>query len=89
MRWLVVGEGAAPSRLANLAISGVYKAPLHGGVLPTMSRSRIIGSKVTTKLYQAWQALPCPRFLLRGNIVGDATSLPRNNFEGPVARTLT
>jgi hypothetical protein len=25
-----VGEGAAPSRHANLAFCGVYKAPLHG-----------------------------------------------------------
>jgi hypothetical protein len=31
----VVGEGAAPSRLANLAISGVYKTPLHGWCYPT------------------------------------------------------
>ena len=27
---LVVGEGAAPSRHANLAFSGVYKTPPHG-----------------------------------------------------------
>ena len=27
---VVVGEGAAPSRHANLAFSGVYKTPLHG-----------------------------------------------------------
>ena len=27
---LVVGEGAAPSRHADLAFTGVYKTPLHG-----------------------------------------------------------
>jgi phosphatidylserine decarboxylase len=31
---LVVGEGAAPSRHANLAFSRVYKAPLHGWCYP-------------------------------------------------------
>jgi len=34
---VVVGEGAAPSRLANLAISGVYKTPLHGWCYPPWS----------------------------------------------------
>ena len=34
---MVVGEGAAPSRLANLAISGVYKTPLHGWCYPPSS----------------------------------------------------
>jgi hypothetical protein len=33
----VVGEGAAPSRLANLAISGAYKTPLHGWCYPPSS----------------------------------------------------
>jgi hypothetical protein len=32
-----VGEGAAPSRLANLAISGAYKTPLHGWCYPPSS----------------------------------------------------
>jgi hypothetical protein len=27
---LVMGEGAAPSRHANLAFTGAYKTPLHG-----------------------------------------------------------
>jgi hypothetical protein len=31
---VVVGEGAAPSRLANLAISEAYKTPLHGWCYP-------------------------------------------------------
>jgi len=31
---LVVGEGAAPSRHANLAFPGVYKTPLHGWCYP-------------------------------------------------------
>jgi len=31
---LVVGEGAAPSRHANLAFSRAYKAPLHGWCYP-------------------------------------------------------
>lgn len=34
---MVVGEGAAPSRLANLAISGAYKTPLHGWCYPPSS----------------------------------------------------
>jgi hypothetical protein len=35
---MVVGEGAAPSRLANLAISGAYKTPLHGWCYPPSSK---------------------------------------------------
>jgi hypothetical protein len=31
---LVVGEGAAPSRHAYLAFTGVYKTPLHGWCYP-------------------------------------------------------
>src|SRR5512140_2685977 len=31
---VVVGEGAAPSRHANLAFSRVYKTPLHGWCYP-------------------------------------------------------
>jgi hypothetical protein len=31
---LVVGEGAAPSRHANLTFSGTYKVPLHGWCYP-------------------------------------------------------
>jgi len=31
---LVVDEGAAPSRHANLAFSRVYKTPLHGWCYP-------------------------------------------------------
>jgi hypothetical protein len=34
---MVVGEGVAPSRLANLAISGAYKTPLHGWCYPPQS----------------------------------------------------
>jgi len=33
-RGVVVGEGAAPSRHANLAFTGVYKTPLHGWCYP-------------------------------------------------------
>jgi len=33
---LVVGEGAAPSRHANQAFSGAYKAPLQGWCHPTL-----------------------------------------------------
>jgi hypothetical protein len=33
---LVVGEGAAPSRHADLAFTGVYKTPLHGWCYPPM-----------------------------------------------------
>jgi hypothetical protein len=35
---LVVGEGAAPSRHAYLAFTGVYKTPLHGWCYPPFGR---------------------------------------------------
>lgn len=35
---LVVGEGAAPSRHADLAFTGVYKTPLHGWCYPPFGR---------------------------------------------------
>jgi len=31
---VVVGEGAAPSRHADLAFTGAYKTPLHGWCYP-------------------------------------------------------
>jgi hypothetical protein len=34
LKYLVVGEGAAPSRHADLAFTGVYKTPLRGLALP-------------------------------------------------------
>ncbi len=34
----MVGEGAAPSRHANLAFSGVYKTPPHGWCYPPFRR---------------------------------------------------
>jgi hypothetical protein len=37
-RGVVVGEGAAPSRHANLAFTGVYKTPLHGWCYPPLGR---------------------------------------------------
>src|SRR6476660_7735119 len=37
-RKLVVGEGAAPSRHADLAFTGVYKTPLHGWCYPPFCR---------------------------------------------------
>ena len=40
---MVVGEGAAPSRLANLAISGAYKTPLHGWCYPPSSEVVLSG----------------------------------------------
>ena len=35
---LVVGEGAAPSRHADLAFTGAYKTPLHGWCYPPFRR---------------------------------------------------
>jgi hypothetical protein len=35
---MVVGEGAAPSRHANLAFPGAYKTPLHGWCYPPVRK---------------------------------------------------
>jgi len=51
-RMLVVGEGAAPSRLANLAISGAYKTPLHGWCYPPSSEVVLWGRISQAGFYQ-------------------------------------
>jgi hypothetical protein len=49
---MVVGEGAAPSRLANLAISGVYKTPLHGWCYPPSSEVVLWDQISRNRFYQ-------------------------------------
>jgi hypothetical protein len=48
---VVVGEGAAPSRLANLAISGVYKTPLHGWCYPPWSEVVLLDRISRSRFY--------------------------------------
>jgi hypothetical protein len=69
---LVAGEGAAPSRHANLAFPGVYKTPLHGWRYPAICgvvyRLELRAQKATRSI--GVLALPLP-------LVCEVNHLPR------------
>jgi hypothetical protein len=61
----VVGEGAAPSRHANLAFTGAYKAPLHGWCYPPFCRVLSKDRVSYHSSYSKWEILSNGRLRFR------------------------
>jgi len=57
---VVVGEGAAPSRHANLAFTRVYKTPPHGWCYPPYCRVVLEARVACEQVYQCELAAPSP-----------------------------